>query len=108
MNKKLTIEWAPFQLADGVDEATLLAASEGLQKEFLGKQDGFIRRDLVRVSDGQWADIVYWDSREAAELAARNVGDSPVCFRYFELMVGEDAHDAGAGVSHFEVVKTYA
>lgn len=103
MSKKLTIEWAPFQLAEGVDEATLLAASERLQQEFLGKQDGFIRRDLIRVSEGQWADIVYWDSRNAAELAARNVGESPVCLRYFELMVVDD----GASVSHFEVAKTY-
>lgn len=104
---KLTVEWAPFKLAEGVDEATLLAASEALQSEFVSKQSGFIRRELVKVKDNQWADIVYWNSLEEAEQAAKNAANSPVCFKYFELMIGEDPNDPGTGVAHFEVVKTY-
>lgn len=105
--KKLTVEWAPFQLAEGVDETALLAASESLQSEFVSKQSGFIKRELVKAKDNQWVDIVYWNSLEEAERAAKNAMNSPICLKYFELMVGADPNDPSAGVMHFEVVKTY-
>jgi hypothetical protein len=107
VSKKLTIEWAPFQLVEGVDEATLLAASEALQSEFVSRQSGFIRRDLVKTKENHWVDIVYWNSPEAAEQAVQNAANSPVCFKYFSLMAGADHADPGAGVTHLEVVKTY-
>ena len=31
MHRRVIIEWAPFTLAEGVEEAKLLAASEALQ-----------------------------------------------------------------------------
>jgi hypothetical protein len=107
--QKLTVEWAPFQLAEGVDEATLLAASAALQGEFLSKQSGFIKRELVKAKDNQWVDLVYWNSLEEAEQAAKNAANnSPICFKYFELMVGADPDDPSAGVIHLEVVETYS
>lgn len=106
-NKKVIVEWAPFTLAGGVDEDTLLAASEALQTEFVSKQSGFIRRDLVNLKENQWADIVYWNSLEEAEQAAQNAANSPACFRYFGLMMGEDLSEPGNGVAHFAVAKTY-
>jgi hypothetical protein len=35
-------------LAAGVDETTLLAASDALQHEFISQQRGFIRRELLK------------------------------------------------------------
>ena len=35
------LEWAPFRLKPGVDEATLLESSERLQRDFLARQEGF-------------------------------------------------------------------
>ncbi len=102
------LEWAPFTLKPGVTEADLLAASEALQTEFLGRQPGFIRRDLLRGQDGQWVDTVYWRSRAAADEAAQKVMDNPVCLGYFDLMVSADHDDPSAGVSHFAHVRTYA
>ncbi len=107
LSKKVTVEWAPFQLAAGVDEAALLAASAALQSEFVSKQSGFIKRELVKAKDNQWVDLVYWHSLEEAEQAARNAMNSPVCLKYFELMVFPDPADPSAGVMHLEVVKTY-
>jgi len=107
-HKNLTVEWAPFQLIEGVDETALLAASEALQSEFLSKQSGFIKRELVKAKDNQWVDIVYWNSLAEAEQAAANAANSPVCFKYFALMVGADHADPGAGVLHLEVAKSYA
>jgi hypothetical protein len=62
-----TIEFARFTLAEGVGESTLITASDALQKEFLSQQKGSIKRDLVRVADGKWADVIYWESRESVE-----------------------------------------
>ena len=107
LSKKVTVEWAPIQLAEVVDETALLAASEALQSEFVSKQSGFIKRELLKANDKQWVDIVYWNSLEEAEQAARNAMNSPVCLRYFELMVGADPDDPSAGVLHFEVAQTY-
>jgi hypothetical protein len=102
------LEWAPFELKPGVAEADLLAASDALQTEFLEQQPGFIRRELLRGKDRQWVDTVYWRSLEAAEAASRLVMDSPVCLRYFELMIMPENDDPNAGISHFAHVRTYA
>jgi hypothetical protein len=104
---KITVEWAPFTLAEGVDEATLLAASEALQSEFISKQSGFISRELLKGEGNQWVDIIHWNSLAEAEQAARQAADSPICFKYFALMQNVDHDDPGAGVFHFERVRSY-
>ena len=68
---KLVIEWAPFRLASGATEASLLEASESLQREFLDRCAGFLRRELLCGTDGQWADLVYWSDEASAQAAAR-------------------------------------
>jgi hypothetical protein len=102
-----SIEWAPFRLADGIDETTLLAASEALQREFISQQPGFIRRELLKGQANQWADIIYWDSLSAAEEASHKAMHSPVCHTYFALMLGADPENLAVGVSHFEQVQIY-
>lgn len=102
MRQHIVVEWAPFTLKPDVDDATLLRASETLQAEFLGKQPGFLRRELLKGADRQWVDLVYWESRDAAEAAVRRAQESPVCYQYFQLMVDADHADPGAGVLHLE------
>jgi hypothetical protein len=101
------LEWAPFQLKPGVDEAALLAASDALQRDFLGRQPGFIRRELLKGKGGQWVDAVYWSSQADFERASRLVMESPVCLQYFELMVPGDPNDPHGGISHFELVRSF-
>jgi hypothetical protein len=103
----VTIEWAPFRLADGVDEESLLQASDAIQTGFLSKQKGFVRRELLKSVNGQWADLVYWDSEEAAARAMDQAAESATCLEYFKLMTGPDGADPGAGVLHFVTAKTY-
>jgi hypothetical protein len=102
----MVIEWAPFTLKPGVTETALLAASEELQRDFLARQSGFLRRELMR--DGaQWTDLVYWDSRDALQQAMLAVAASPACQRYFALMAGADHANAGDGVTVLEVRASY-
>jgi hypothetical protein len=103
-----TIEWAPFTLAEGVDEAALLAASEALQRDFLSKQRGFLHRELLKGSDGQWVDMIYWESRDAVRQAMDKVETSAVCQSYFTLMVLPSEDDPSSGISLFDLVQRYA
>lgn len=99
------VEWAPFRLRPGVSEAALLDASEALQRDFLARQEGFIRRHLLRGTDGQWADLVYWRDEVAANAVMAAVADSPVCHAYFQLMEGPA--DPAHGVLHLHRVRSY-
>lgn len=106
-NEKLVVEWAPFTLAEGVDEAALVEASNALQTDFLGKQRGFIRRNLLKGKENQWVDIVYWSSRKEADQASKNAANSPACHQYFSLMAEANHDDPSGGVLHFEQIKAY-
>ena len=104
----VVVEWAPFQLADGAKEAALLRASEVVQREFLSKQPGFIRRELLRGRGNQWVDLVYWTNMEDAKRAMENAAQSAACGAYFELMVAADPSDPSAGVHHFDQLASYS
>lgn len=107
MKDRNVIEWAPFRLKEGVDEAKLIAASDAMQTGLLKQQKGFIKRELVKTADGQWADVVHWDSPQSAEAAMQEAMNNPACFKYFELMVGVDHNDPSMGVMHLDVMRSY-
>ena len=104
---KRIMEWAPFKLLPGVTEADLLAASEKLQRDFIAKQPGFISRTLVRAADGSYADVVWWQTAEAASEVVHRAAQSQTCAAYFALM-GADHSDPGAGVAHFDAIAEYS
>ncbi|HSL45214.1 MAG TPA: hypothetical protein VK897_17405 [Anaerolineales bacterium] len=106
--KNRIIEFAPFKLAEGVDEAKLLAASDALQAEFLSQQKGFIKRDLVKNGNGKWADIAYWESRESVEQAMQKAPTNPAAIRYFQLMVSTESNDASVDVMLLHIAKSYS
>ena len=108
MNRRFVVEWAQFRAAAGVDEATVLEASRVLQSEFLDKQDGFIRRELFKGPQDSWADLLYWQSREAAERALGKAFSSPACSRYFALIDDVGGSEPGPGMLHLEQVECYS
>lgn len=106
MNANVVVELAPFSVAEGVTDERLIAASEDLQAEFLSNQKGFIRRELLRGEGREWMDLVVWADKASAAAAIENAAQSPVCFRFFELM-DENGDGAGDGVTLLERVKIY-
>jgi hypothetical protein len=106
--KNYIIEFAPFALAEGVDESTFVAASDALQSEFLSQQKGFIKRDLVRTMDGNWADVAYWESRESVEQAMQSAMDNPAALQYFQLMSSSEHADPAANVMLLSIEKSYS
>ncbi len=103
-----TIEFASFTLAEGVDEATLLDAADALQKDFLSRQPGFLKRDLVKAADRQWADVIYWENRESVEQAMQQAPRNPAALRYFQLMANTGESDPSAGLMLMGVVRSYS
>ena len=101
------IEFAPFTLVEGVDESTLFAASDALQTEFLSRQKGFIRRDLLKAGNGKWADVIYWDSRESVEHAMQQAPYNPAALHYFQLMANPGQEDANGGMLLLSIAKSY-
>ena len=102
------VEWAPFRVLDGVTEQAVLAASDSLQREFLARQRGFVRRELLHGPDGQWVDLVHWEDEAAAHAVFAAAMESPVCAEYFKLMVIPEGSDPAAGVLHLHRVREYA
>lgn len=100
------IEWAPFNIREGIAEAALIEVSARLQKDFLARQDGFVRRELIKGQDRSYVDLVWWRSMETAEAAMARVMESAVCRDYFSLMEPNQA-EAGAGVLHFRSLRSY-
>jgi hypothetical protein len=86
MSGTMVVEVAPFAVADGVPEASLLEVSERLEREFLARSEGYLGR---------------------VEAAMRRVDESPACSAYFTCMAGVNYGDPGQGVSLFRAVRVY-
>lgn len=96
-----TIEWAEFSLQPHATEQALLDASAVLQRDFLDAQPGFVARQLLKLSEGHYADLVTWTTSEAAHAAMQNASAAPACKGYFSLMRVDAAPRTG------EMLATY-
>jgi hypothetical protein len=100
------IEWAPFEVKGGVSDEKIIRAAQAVEDGFLAEQPGYIKRSLLKDSNDQWVDIVYWHSEEEAQTAAAKVMESPVCFEYFALMK-QSEHAEVSNVQHFSIMKSW-
>ena len=65
MKPAMHVVLAPMQLKPGVAEAQLLEASDAFQQNFVTKQQGVLRRTLLKDSHGGYADLVFFENDEA-------------------------------------------
>lgn len=101
-----TVEIAKINLAAGKSEAELVAASEQFQQEFLGKQPGFLRRELLRLDEGNYLDLVHWRSAADASAVMEHAMASPQCQAYFAVMT-MDPDKPDEGVAHYTSLAVY-
>src|SRR5688572_23916874 len=101
------IQLAPIQLKEGVSETQLLALSEAFQKDFVSKQQGILRRILVKAKHGGYADLVFFESKEDADRVATAEATSEHCLAFFDLLNPPDPNLPDMGVLSFEPLKTY-
>ena len=101
------VEWAPFVKAAGITDQQLIAAADKVNSGFLVNQTGFIKRELIKKSDTEYADIIHWNTKADAMSAGHKVSNCSVCGEYFQLMDMEASGSAGAGFSHYNILKKW-
>ncbi len=106
-SEPVVVEWAPFIKAKGVADQALIEAADKVNVEFLKKQKGYVSRELVKKNDDEYADILHWITKADAVAASEKVNDCAVCGVYFKLMDFEASAKAGAGFSHYTILKKW-
>lgn len=107
MNERMYIQLAPIRLKDGFDEKALLEASDAFQANFVSKQQGIVKRMLMKGKDGGYADLVFFESKDDAGRVARAEETSQECVEFFKIMEAPDESLPDMGVLSFEHVRTY-
>jgi len=92
---------APFRLKVGISEADLVRTSDDFEVQFVQKQEGTLRRILVRDGNGGFADIVFFADAAAIDRVIEAEQSSEVCAALFAIMDGDSAHQV------YEVIKSY-
>jgi len=73
-----------YELDDGIDESHLLKIAGEIIENWMSKQPGFIQWDIHRDSIGDgYTDIIYWETREAAQEAEQQMGNIPNAADWF-------------------------
>ena len=69
MEQQMTgmVEITTFKLNQGVTAKDFEKSARVMQKDFLEKQNGFIKRTLTVSEDSIWTDLVFWKDQESAE-----------------------------------------
>lgn len=95
------IALAPFRLKADITEEQLLSTSEEFEEVFVRKQEGILKRILVKDNDGGYADIVFFQDLAAIERVIEAEKSSDVCATFFAIMDDDGSHRV------YEVLKTY-
>ena len=92
---------APFRPKQGVTEDVILETSDDFDEQFVRKQDGILKRILVKDGEGGYADIVFFNDAAAIDRVIQAEQDSDVCAAFFALIDDEDHPHI------YEALKTY-
>ncbi|TMS00425.1 antibiotic biosynthesis monooxygenase family protein [Nonomuraea basaltis] len=80
-----TVELTRFRVSPGHADR-LLAARQGMIVDFQADRAGFLDAKLVRVSDGEWLDIVEWRSAEDFAASRAKGANLPGIRAFFDLI----------------------
>jgi hypothetical protein len=92
-----TFELAQFVVHEGAEEA-LVAERPAMVRALQQAFPQALAAWLTRQDDGSWLDVILWESREAAEEAARGVNEVPGAAAWFRHIA------ESRGLRHVEVV----
>jgi len=95
------VEFASFNLKNGVSVSDFLLVSDRFNSEFLSRQKGYVSRKLLLTGE-MWADSVLWETMEDALNAFRTADDDTVACEYMSFMDKESVK-----VLHLSVQRSY-
>lgn len=82
----MIIEVVQFKAKSGVSDDEVLAASQEGHNSFLAKQKGYVSRELAKSSEGEWVDIVHWETMEDAEADEKAFMEHPSTKKFVEMI----------------------
>jgi hypothetical protein len=82
------LEIVIYRLNDGVTDSVFLKAGEAMEQNFAGKQQGFVSRIFGKSQEGEWVDVITWQTMNDALKASEAAMKSPVCAPMFEMLDG--------------------
>ncbi len=71
------IDMISYRLADGISQAHLMEVAEKVVKHWMADLPGFISWTIHQDQEGNYTDIVRWQSAEAAADAHKGMADIP-------------------------------
>ena len=98
---KKVYEIVRYKQKDDTKDQSVIKASNALQ-EVVASQDGLISRKLSKSNEGEWIDVVLWESMDHAIQAAKVVNSHPVAGQFMALI-----DDASLAFTHYEVMEEY-
>ncbi|MFY0606575.1 MAG: hypothetical protein JXR10_07665 [Cyclobacteriaceae bacterium] len=72
-----------YQLAKGVTQEQLLKIASLVHEDWMIKQPGFQKWEITLDKEGNYMDIVYWESKEAAKAAEAGMATMPHAAEWF-------------------------
>jgi hypothetical protein len=85
------LELVVYKLHEGVSREQFLGTN-GAVSSWIGRQPGFISRDLAHDAEGdRWIDVIWWETMENAVAAAELSQTSESCAPMFALIDMESA-----------------
>lgn len=93
---------APIKLKPGVSDETFVKASDEFEVHFVSRQQGILKRILLKGSNGDYADLVYFEDLNAIDRVVKAEKSHPSVGEFFNLM----EEDSGEHLV-YEVLKTY-
>lgn len=96
------LEIVKVKLKAGIDDGSFMEESKKFHENWLSKQPGFQKRLTLKSSEGEWVDILWWDSMEDAKATAEKVMQEPSAAAWFGMM-----DESTVSMYHGEIVEEY-
>jgi len=66
-----------YELADNITKEHLLKVAQQVFTDWMKNQKGFIKWEIHTDKEGNFTDIVYWQSKEDADLSTKDMANIP-------------------------------
>lgn len=96
------LEIVKVKLKPGIDEGSFMEEAKKFHDSWLAKQPGFQKRVTLKSPEGEWVDILWWDSMEDAKATAEKVMQEPSAGAWFGMM-----DESTVSMYHGEIVEEY-
>lgn len=96
---KNALEIVIYKTKSGINDADFIKTTSEMEEHFAKKQKGFIKRTFAKSENGDWVDVIYWETMDDAMKASEAAMKSSVCAPMFGVL-----DEASVKMHHFEIL----